>query len=124
MEYVANMLAYKAEGAGCRVVFVDPKDTSKICSRCRNIRDYMTLRNREYNCPRCGLSIDRDINAACNILTKATVGQTGSNACNSLQKERDVAVATSMKQEARPSRVGACHVILSNTTAIADVNCG
>jgi putative transposase len=96
----ANMLAYKAEGAGCRVVFVDPKDTSKMCSRCGNIRDDLSLWDRIYTCPGCSLSMDRDINAAHNILTKATPGQGGSNACNSLQKERDVALATSMKQEA------------------------
>jgi len=29
-----------------------------------------------------------------------TLGHSGSNACNSLQKERDVAIATSVKQEA------------------------
>jgi putative transposase len=104
----ANMLAYKAEGAGCRVVFVGPRDTSKTCSRCGNIRSDLTLWNRTYNCPNCGLSMDRDLNAARNILTRATPGQGGSNACNSV-RERDVALATSMKQEARPVRVGACH---------------
>jgi putative transposase len=96
----ANFLAYKAEGAGCRVVFVDPENTSKMCSRCGNVRDDLTLWDRAYNCPSCGLSMDRDLNAARNILIRATPGQGGSNACNSLQKERDVAVATSVKQEA------------------------
>jgi len=96
----ANMLAYKAEGAGCRVVFVNPENTSRMCNRCGNIRNDLTLWDRIYTCPECGLSIDRDLNSAVNILTKATVGQTGSNACNSLQKERDVAEATSVKQEA------------------------
>jgi len=96
----ANMLAYKAEGAGCRVVFVNPKDTSKMCSGCGNIRNDLTLGDRTYICPNCGLSVDRDLNAARNILTRATPGQGGSNACNSLHKERDVALATSVKQEA------------------------
>ncbi len=97
----ANMLAYKAEGAGCRVVFVNPEDTSKMCSNCGSIRDHLSLRDREYACPNCGLLIDRDLNAARNILIRATPGQGGSNACNSV-KERDVALATSMKQEAKP----------------------
>ncbi|MCX6775525.1 MAG: transposase [Candidatus Micrarchaeota archaeon] len=96
----ANMLAYKAEGAGCRVVFVNPENTSKMCSRCGNIRDDLTLWDRTYKCPTCGLSTDRDLNSAVNILTKATPGQGGSNACNSFHKERDVALATSVKQEA------------------------
>jgi len=95
----ADMLAYKAEGAGCRVVFVNPEDTSKMCSRCGNIKNNLTLCDRVYSCPKCGLSTDRDLNAARNILIRATPGQGGSNACNSVM-ERDVALATSMKQEA------------------------
>ena len=35
------------------------------------------------------------------IFARTTEGHSGSNACNSLQKERDVAIATSVKQEAR-----------------------
>jgi len=97
----ANMLAYKAEGAGCMVVFVNPGNTSKMCSGCGNIKDNLTLCDRIYSCPKCGLSTDRDLNSAHNILIRATPGQGGSNACNSLHKERDVAVATSVKQEAR-----------------------
>ncbi|MCX6777143.1 MAG: RNA-guided endonuclease TnpB family protein, partial [Candidatus Micrarchaeota archaeon] len=89
----ANMLAYKAEGAGCRVVFVDPKDTTQECSNCHEIVK-KDLADRMHNCPFCGLLIDRDLNAARNILMRATPGQGGSNACNSLHKERDVAVAT------------------------------
>ncbi|MCX6776969.1 MAG: RNA-guided endonuclease TnpB family protein [Candidatus Micrarchaeota archaeon] len=95
----ANMLAYKAEGAGCRVVFVDPKNTTKECSNCGSITE-KTLWQRMHNCPYCGLIIDRDLNAARIILIRATSGQGGSNACNSLHKERDVALATSVKQEA------------------------
>jgi len=94
----ANMLAYKAEGAGCRVVFVNPENTTKECSNCGTIIEKM-LWERAHNCPYCGLIIDRDLNAARNILIKATPGQGGSNACNSVM-ERDVVLATSMKQEA------------------------
>ena len=53
-----------------------------------------TLWKRQHNCPFCGLSMDRDVNAAINILNRATVGTTGSNACG------DVAIATPMNQEA------------------------
>ena len=90
----ANMLAYKAEGAGCRVVFVNPEDTSKMCSRCGNIRDDLTLWDRIYTCPNCGLSTDRDINAARNILIRATPGQGGSNASG------NATIVASMKEEA------------------------
>lgn len=76
----ANMLSYKAEEAGCRVVFVNPKNTTKRCHVCGNKKD-MPLRERIYDCEKCGTVTDRDINAAQNILQRATtVGQTGSNA--------------------------------------------
>ena len=90
----ANMLAYKAEGAGCRVMFVNPENTSKMCSRCGNIRDDLTLWDRIYTCPNCGLSTDRDINAARNILIRATPGQGGSNASG------NATIVASMKEEA------------------------
>ncbi|NYZ76528.1 IS200/IS605 family element transposase accessory protein TnpB [Candidatus Micrarchaeota archaeon] len=112
----ADILAYKAEGAGCRVVFVDPRNTSKMCSRCGNIRDDLTLWDRVYTCPNCGLSTDRDLNAAVNILIRATPGQGGSNACKSV-KERDVVLATSVKQEARTLH-GWEHVTISYCTGI------
>ncbi|OIO24127.1 transposase [Candidatus Micrarchaeota archaeon CG_4_10_14_0_2_um_filter_49_7] len=89
----ANMLSYKAENAGCKIVFADPRNTSKECSGCQRLVE-KTLWERQRNCPSCGLSIDRDVNAAINILTRAAVGITGSNACE------DGAMVPSMKQEA------------------------
>jgi putative transposase len=90
----ANFLAYKAEGAGCKVVFVDPRNTSKMCNRCGNIKDNLTLWDRTYTCPNCGLSIDRDLNSAVNILIKATAGHAGSNASG------NATVVASVKEEA------------------------
>ncbi len=94
-----NILGYKAESAGSRIVFVDAKDTTKMCSVCGTKTD-KHLWERIHNCPGCGLSIDRDINAARNILIRATVGQTGSNACG------DEAITSSLKQEAHPFKGG------------------
>ncbi len=98
----ANMLAYKAEEAGCRIMFVDPENTTKECSSCGNLTD-KELWERMHNCPFCGLSIDRDLNAARVILKRATVGTTGSNASG------DGAMAPSVKEDAtRPQKeVGA-----------------
>jgi len=75
----ANMLCYKAEEAGCRIMFVDPYGTTKECSNCGEIAN-KKLKERRHNCPSCGLSIDRDLNASINILNRATAGQAGSNA--------------------------------------------
>ncbi len=70
-------LCYKAESAGCRVVGVDPRNTTKTCSECGNIQD-IELSERTFLCQKCGMSKDRDLNASINILT--TAGLAGSNA--------------------------------------------
>jgi len=77
-----QQLSYKAEEAGVWAVGVNPKDTTQVCSGCGNIVP-KTLATRKHKCPHCGLIIDRDINAARNILQLAlnTVGTTGINAC-------------------------------------------
>ena len=74
-----NYLQYKAESAGCVVVGVNPKDTSKTCNECGNIQD-MLLSERTFHCQKCGMSKDRDLNASINILKRATSGQGGNNA--------------------------------------------
>jgi putative transposase len=60
-------LTYKAASAGRRVVQVNPAYTSQDCSRCHH-RQKLTLADRVYHCPCCGLEMDRDHNAALNIL--------------------------------------------------------
>jgi putative transposase len=77
---LASMLCYKAEGAGCRVVFVNPKGTTQQCSKCGTVVP-KTLADRVHNCPSCGLILDRDLNAAHNILKRSTVGHTELEAC-------------------------------------------
>jgi putative transposase len=58
---------YKAEWAGRHVALVNPRNTSKMCSRCSALVD-KDLSVRVHTCPSCGLVLDRDINAAINIL--------------------------------------------------------
>jgi putative transposase len=59
--------AYKAENAGRVIVLVDPRNTSRMCSRCGTMVE-KSLSVRVHQCPYCGLVIDRDENAANNIL--------------------------------------------------------
>lgn len=59
--------SYKAEDAGRIVVLVDPRNTSKMCSGCGSIVE-KDLSERVHNCPKCGLVMDRDLNAAKNVL--------------------------------------------------------
>lgn len=58
--------SYKAEDAGRNVVLVNPANTSQMCSSCgQTVKKDLSI--RVHNCPYCGLSIDRDLNAAINI---------------------------------------------------------
>lgn len=62
-----EVLTFKAEEAGKEVIKVPAKDTSQICSNC-GVKVPKDLSVRTHNCPSCGLSMDRDLNAAHNIL--------------------------------------------------------
>ena len=64
-----KMLSYKAEDAGKRLVKVNPKNTTQECSGCGEIVP-KKLWDRVHNCPHCGLVLDRDHNAAINVLNR------------------------------------------------------
>ena len=74
-----QFLSYKAESAGKKVIKVDARNTSKICSNCGNVQE-MPLSERIYVCNRCGMKKDRDVNSAITILNRATLGQRESHA--------------------------------------------
>jgi putative transposase len=74
-----SMIHYKAEEAGCEVVLVNPAYTTQMCSSCGLVRK-KSLAERWHNCP-CGASMPRDLNAAINILNRATAGIVGSQTC-------------------------------------------
>ncbi len=77
-----RMIGYKAESAGCQLVFVDPINTSQTCSGCGNMVR-KELSDRWHECS-CGLSLHRDHNSALEILKRATDGLSGSNAFGDL----------------------------------------
>lgn len=68
--YLVQHLTSKAAEAGRVVLLVDPRHTSKTCSQCGRVFAEQTLADRWFACP-CGLSLDRDHNAALNILNRA-----------------------------------------------------
>jgi putative transposase len=63
----AALLAYKAAWAGRTFVAVNPAYTSQDCSQCGH-RQSLSLSDRIYTCPCCGVVLDRDLNASLNIL--------------------------------------------------------
>ena len=73
-----EMLSYKAEKAGKHIIKVNPKNTSKQCSRCKEMVP-KTLATRTHKCGHCGLEMDRDENAALNILHAVVVDRRGHN---------------------------------------------
>ena len=64
-----SQLEYKCAWYGKQLVTVNPRKTSQICSNCGFDDGKHTLDVREWTCPKCGISHDRDINAAKNILS-------------------------------------------------------
>lgn len=63
-----RQLEYKAERAGVEVVRADMwYPSSQLCSSCGEQHRKLHLRDRTFCCPACGLSIDRDLNAARNL---------------------------------------------------------
>lgn len=62
-----NMLTWKAEGAARKVIKVFARNTSQLCSGCGRMVP-KSLSVRVHRCSHCGLVLDRDYNAAINIL--------------------------------------------------------
>ena len=64
-----RMLEYKAKWYGRHLVFVDRfYPSSKTCNKCGYINKTLKLSDRVWICPDCGNIIERDYNAALNIL--------------------------------------------------------
>lgn len=63
-----SKLISKAEALGLVVVKADRFfASSKTCSACGNVKEDLTLADRMYHCEACGVTLDRDVNAAMNL---------------------------------------------------------
>ena len=89
--YFKQRLIGKAAEAGRRVIEVNPADTSRTCSSCGRIFDHLDLSDRWVQCV-CGLSMDRDINAAMNIRNRA----------GHARWDKSTAIGLRLSQEAPP----------------------
>jgi putative transposase len=72
--YLLSRLQAKAECAARTIELVNPAYTSKTCSNCGIVFENLKLSDRWIKCE-CGLSLDRDHNAAINILSRSRLGQ-------------------------------------------------
>jgi putative transposase len=79
---VRRMLGYKSKWNGGRLILADRWfPSSKTCSGCGAVKAKLALSERTYSCEACGLVLDRDLNAARNLLHLAASGAESRNAC-------------------------------------------
>ena len=99
-------LGHAAVKAGSRLVKVDARNTSKTCSSCGWLKESMTLEERTFRCEKCGLVLDRDVNAARNILKlgratpEVTRGETKASAFRYRRKASQVVEPRTVPGEA------------------------
>ncbi|MCJ8279591.1 MAG: transposase, partial [Rivularia sp. ALOHA_DT_140] len=69
-----RQLEYKSKKFNCQLIIADRwYASSKICSTCGHKHETLTLKDRVYECSNCGLKIDRDLNAALNLVKAYSV---------------------------------------------------
>lgn len=67
---------HKAKEMGCRLIICDEAFTSKTCGRCGRENKQLGA-SKEFRCAACGYAVDRDHNAARNILLRYAVQHPG-----------------------------------------------
>jgi putative transposase len=68
MSEFRRQLIYKGVWYGCEILVADRfYPSTKRCSRCGEVKQVMSLGERDYRCECCGFVIDRDLNAAINL---------------------------------------------------------
>ncbi len=103
-----QMLSYKCDLYGKELVFLDERNTSKMCSGCGRLQA-MPLWKRTYCCTNCGLVMDRDVNSAHNILTRFLAGQppyTQAIECDVLQRTGVDVASTELAQRCKVQQLG------------------
>ena len=85
---IQRELRYKAGWYGKKVIFVDQYyPSSQFCSECgaKSTRP-ITRKKAEWICPTCGVTHNREINSAKNILKEGLRGTSKRNACGDSRK--------------------------------------
>lgn len=84
---VRRQIEYKAKMYGAYVVVADRwYPSSKTCSCCGSVKAELALSQRTYHCERCGVEIDRDLNAARNL--EGLAGSSPVTACGAVSSGR------------------------------------
>jgi putative transposase len=114
MGQLRRLLTYKTRWYGSELVIADSfYPSSKTCSTCGWVKAKLSLGERTFKCEACGISLDRDINAARNLAKLAQhVAQSGWETRNARGADRktqpagQVAVKREAGTERRSGRTG------------------
>ena len=124
---IRKFLEYKSAKYGTLLLKVNRWfPSSKRCSGCGHTKEKLSLSEREYICEECGLVIDRDTNAAINILAEALFLELNKRFNTDIARRKFtpadlVALATSLSRDSETTEVDA-HRLLTRDgrTAMVD----
>ena len=105
-----RQLKYKTARSGARLHMVDRWfASSKTCSGCGGVKAKLSLAERTYRCDSCGLTMDRDLNAAINILIAGSAPETLNAHGETVRRGGQTGRATLVSVKCEPSvrRTGA-----------------
>lgn len=74
-DQLRQFLTYKAAMAGVSLVVIDPRNTSRTCSKCGYCEKANRKNQAEFQCQSCGSQMNADANAALNIKAKGFVNE-------------------------------------------------
>jgi putative transposase len=98
-----RQIEYKAQWEGIPVTYVNPSGTSVKCSICGS--KMKPEENRQLKCQSCGFTVDRDVNAARNILARALRFRAGALPVEAMVQEPSVGNPESRWKRVNESRL-------------------
>ena len=99
-----RQLEYKTARTGAALRVIDRwYPSSKTCSACGAVKAKLSLAERVYRCDVCGLSIDRDLNAAVNILVAGSAPETQNAHGGTVRRGGQPGRATQVPVKCEPS---------------------
>ena len=102
-----RQLDYKTARTGAVLHVIDRwYPSSKTCSNCGAVKAKLSLSERVYRCDACGLSIDRDLNAAINIKVAGSAPETQNAHGGTVRRSNQHGCATRVPVKCEPSRRG------------------
>ena len=100
-----HQLEYKTTKTGARLHVIDRwYPSSKTCSNCGTVKAKLSLTERTYKCEHCGLVIDRDLNAAINIMVAGSAPETVNAHGGTVRRSNHHGCATLVPVKCEPSR--------------------